>query len=196
MISSQNHTKKGFTLIEIMASLALFSVVVLVCTAALLALINVNKKAQAIQAVMNDLNVTIDGMVRNMREGSVYNCGGTTAAATDCSNGNSSLVSFAPYGASSTDATKRWVYQFVAPVGSSTGYIQRSKDGGTNYSRLTSTEVSISSITFYVVGTNSADNYQPRILIVIKGTAGNVYDAKTSTQFHIEASATQRQLDL
>ena len=179
-----------------MISLALFSVVVLVCTAALLALISVNKKAQAIQAVMNDLNVTIDGMVRNIREGSVYNCGNVAASVLDCPTGNTSLISFAPYGVSSTDATKRWVYRFVPPTISSTGYIERSKDGGANYSRLTSPEVSVTSVTFYVVGTNNIDNDQPRILIVIKGSAGNAYDAKISTQFHVEASATQRQLDL
>lgn len=194
----RTHTQRGFTLIEMLVSLGLFAVVVLICTAALLALVGVNKKAQAIQSVMNDLNITIDSMVRNLREGTVYNCGATTAATADCPAGNTSLISFAPYGSDPTNQSQRWVYKFQQPCGTSAGCILRSKDGGATYATTTSPDVSLSSVTFYVVGTNNSvgDNYQPRVIIVIKGASGVSNDVKINTQFHIEASATQRQLDL
>ena len=180
-----------------LVSLSLFSVVVLVCVGALLALVGADKKAQSLQAVMNDLNITVDSMVRNMREGTVYNCDNSAAPAStqDCSSGGT-VISFAPYGAASTDQTKRWVYQFVPASGSATGYIQRSKDGGATYVRLTSPDITLTTVSFYVVGTSVVDNVQPRITAIIKGTGGSGSDTRSFSTFHVEASAVQRELDL
>jgi prepilin-type N-terminal cleavage/methylation domain-containing protein len=186
---------KGFTLVEILVSLSLLSVVVLICVGALLALVGADKKAQSIQAVMNDLNITIDSMARNMREGTGYDCGGISITVADCTDGNT-VISFVPYGADPTIQNKRWVYQFVPASGSVGGYINRSKDGGATFVRLTSPDVTLTSVAFYVVGTNTTDNIQPRITIVLKGTGGAGSDARTSSVFHVEAGAVQRELDL
>ncbi|MDB5187704.1 MAG: hypothetical protein JWO50_224 [Candidatus Kaiserbacteria bacterium] len=186
---------KGFTLVEILVSLSLLSVVVLVCVGALLALVGADKKAQSIQAVMNDLNITIDSMARNMREGTGYDCGGTALTVADCSNGDT-IISFVPYGADPTLQNKRWVYQYIPVSGATGGYINRSKDGGATFVRLTSPDVTLTGVIFYVIGTNTTDNVQPRITIVLKGTGGAGSDARTSSTFHVEAGAVQRELDL
>ena len=53
-------------------SVALFAIVMLVCVSTLLALTAANRKVHALQSVMDNLNVTLDGMVRDIRMGSVY----------------------------------------------------------------------------------------------------------------------------
>src|SRR3989344_7842968 len=65
---------KGFTLIEVVVSVALFSIVMVVCVTALLALVNANRKAQALQSVMNNLSIALDDMARNVRMGTNYHC--------------------------------------------------------------------------------------------------------------------------
>jgi len=50
-------------------------------------------------------------------------------------------------------------------------------------------------MSFYVVGTTAGDTTQPKVVITIKGTAGAA-KAKTRSSFSIQATATQRLLDL
>ena len=83
---------RGFTLIEMIVSVGLFAIVMLVCVGALLSLVNANRKAQALQSVMNNLNIALDGIVRNAREGSDYDgsaaCSGNSdSSPKDCTSG-------------------------------------------------------------------------------------------------------------
>src|SRR3989338_4304258 len=67
---------RGFTLVETIVATALFTVVMLIAVGSLLSIVSVNRKAQALHLVMNNLNVALDGMVRAIRTGSNYYCGG------------------------------------------------------------------------------------------------------------------------
>ncbi len=183
---------RGFTLVEMIVAIGLFAIVMLVCVAALLSLVNANRKAQALQSVMNNLNIALDGMVRSIRMGSVYHCGGGVAAplsVADCASGNT-VFAFEPYGNTSDDQPS--VYSFAVDS-DGIGRIYKSEDGSTAIP-ITSPEVSIDSLTFYVVGTTRGDNVQPKTVVVVKGTAGASSSFKTT--FHIEATAVQRILDL
>ncbi len=180
---------RGFTLIEMMVSVALFAVVMTVCIDVLLSLVNANRKAQALQSVMNNLNIALDGMVRAVREGSVYHCGpggGQNMSTQDCSSAPSTIFAFEPHG---QDATGNpWVYSLQ------NGQIYRSENGQIAIP-ITAPEVSISSLSFYVVGSTPGDSLQPEVLIVVEGAAG-APGTSAQTTFHIEATAVQRQLDL
>ena len=66
--------KRAFSLIEIMVAVAIFSVVMLVAVGSLIALIDANRKAQAIKSVMNNLNFAVESMVRNARVGTDFHC--------------------------------------------------------------------------------------------------------------------------
>lgn len=181
----------GFTLIELMVSVTLFTVVMLVSVGALLSLVAANRKARALESVINNLNITLDGMVRAVRMGSKYNCG-SAAIPSDIEGGNCpsglQAFSFAPYGSDPTEQTERFYYTF------SNGQLYRSKTGGTNPVAITAPEVSITDITFYVVGTIPRDIVQPKVVIVVKGTAGE--NAATQTTFYIQATAVERTLDI
>lgn len=66
--------KKGFTLIEIIVALMIFSIVVVVALAALVKILDANKKAQTIQDAVVSMSFTMESMTRELRTGSAYYC--------------------------------------------------------------------------------------------------------------------------
>ena len=64
----------GFTLIEMLVSLALFAVVVTMSVGSLLILIDANGKAQSTQLVVTNLSFALDSMTREMRTGFNWDC--------------------------------------------------------------------------------------------------------------------------
>jgi len=188
----------GFTLVEMIISVGLFAVVMLVSIAALLALVDANRKAQSLQSVMNNLNITVDGMVRSLRKGEQYHCGlanysAFSLTAQDCLSGDTFLA-YRPYYDSVSPPAP--VLYWFATDANGVGRLYKSEDG-TQAGGLpvTSPDVSIDSVTFYVIGSSRTDNLQPKVLVVVRGTAGGG-KLKTRSTFHIQASATQRVLDL
>ena len=67
-------TKKGFTLIEIMVSLALFIIVAVIALGAFLKIISENKQSQSLQTAMNNANFALESMTRELRVGDRYDC--------------------------------------------------------------------------------------------------------------------------
>ena len=189
----------GFTLVEMVVAVALFAIVMVVCVGALLSLVNANRKAQALQSVINNVNIALDGIVRNARMGSKYHgaagdasCGGGNyTEAHDCPNGGTTFA-FLPYVPQSP--TDRWIYSYNA----STHRIEKKQNNG-SFIPITAPEVSIDDVRFYVVGADNSiagnKNIQPKVVIVVKGTAV-IPGSASQTTFHIQATAVQRLLDL
>ncbi len=72
-----NHNKLqnkngGFTLIEIIVSLALFTTVAVIAVGALLRIMDANKKSISIKTVTNNVNFALESMTREMRVGTKY----------------------------------------------------------------------------------------------------------------------------
>lgn len=67
-------TLKGFTLVEIMVALMIFSLVVVVALAALVRIVDANRKAQTIQDAVVNLSFSMESMTRELRTGSAYYC--------------------------------------------------------------------------------------------------------------------------
>ncbi|HVU75498.1 MAG TPA: type II secretion system protein [Candidatus Paceibacterota bacterium] len=187
--------ERGFTLVEMIVAVGLFAVVMVICVTALLSLVDANRKAQALQSVMNNLNIALDGMVRGVRMGSNYHCGqgGSYSAPADCPLGDT-LLAFEPFH-EGAGAVAPWLYWFAADQ-NGVGRLYKSEDGTlASGVPITAPEVSIDSVTFYVIGSLTSDNLQPKVLVVIRGTAGGS-KVTVRTTFHIQATAVQRVLDL
>ena len=205
--------KGGFTLIEMIVSVAIFSIVMLIAGATLLSLVYANRKAQALQSVINNLNVSLDGMVRAIREGENYRCGGETSTFGDCTGGGS-IIYFTPFGkpadgqngnpqddiAYAACAFSGTVWSPIMTVaGEQTVTNMRVCEDDLNqgWVPITSSEVQIQSFTMYVVGTKPASlggTQQSKVVFFIKGQAGA--QASTISTFDIQATAVQRILNL
>lgn len=189
---------RGFTLVEMIVAVALFSVVMLVSVGALLSLVGASRKVQSLQSVMDNLNITLDGMVRAVRMGSNFHCGSTNFQVTqDCGStsddpANHHVFAFEPFG--NTSADQPWIYSYNA----STKRLYKSENGAVPVP-ITAPEVSIDNLQFYVVGSKRGcaatpcDTVQPKLVVIVTGTAGT---DKARTTFHIQVTAVQRLLDL
>ncbi len=79
--------KKGFTLVELMVSLSIFSIVMVISTGTLLIMIDINAKAQALYTSTTNLSFALDSMTREIRTGYHYYCSRVTNFGTNRSEG-------------------------------------------------------------------------------------------------------------
>lgn len=166
--------QKGFTLVEMIVAIFVFSVVMVVSTGALVSIIGANRKAQSVKSVMNNVAFSLDSMTRALRVGTDYHCDGSS-----CSRDGGDSLAF-------TDVDGREVeYR----LNSTTDQIEREIDGG-GFQALTAPEVTVDRLMFYVDGVDSEG--QPRVLIVVSGRAGV---GRSETTFDIQTLVSQRTLD-
>lgn len=183
--------KRGFTLIEILVSVAIFAVVMVIALGALLSVSVSDRKAESLKAVINNLNFAMDSMARAIRTGYNYNCNSSTGG--NCTLGGSSLY-FTPANGGSQEAYRLDTSGCTNGV----GCIERSTDGGATWSAITAPEVIIanpSNRLFYLIGApeGSNDNVQPKVDIVISGYVQ--ISASQQSAFHLQTSVTQRLYD-
>jgi prepilin-type N-terminal cleavage/methylation domain-containing protein len=72
-------SQSGFSLVEMIVSIAVFAVVVTIAVGALLMLIASNEKLQEEQSVMTNLSFALDSMTREIRTGTEYYCANAMA---------------------------------------------------------------------------------------------------------------------
>jgi len=187
---------RGFTLIEMLISTAIFAVVMVISLGALLAMSESDRKAQTLKSVINNLNFSLDSISRTVRTGSNYQCG----AGGDCASTPGTLFTFTAPGGSSvkyrfenttTDASN--AATVCGQSGAVVGCIARSTDGGVNWAAVTAPEVIITKLSFFLLGTTANDQKQPKLTILLSG-----YVQATGirqTVFNLETSVTQRLYD-
>lgn len=174
---------KGFTVIEVIVSVAIFSIVMLVATGSIATIIDANKKAHSLKSVMTNLNFALESMMREIRMGSDYNCGGTY-----CTN-----FSFTPnHTICGVPTNANITYSFDAINHKITRSMSSDGCPGNSPVDMTAPEVSIESVRFYPLGIGTSNDIQPRIMIVINGTIG-LGNSKSS--FNIQTTVSQRSID-
>lgn len=181
--------KGGFTLVELLVSVAIFSIVMMVAVGALLTMSEANRKAQALKSVMNNLNFAVESLSRSIRVGTSFHCGvsGSITAPQDCTGG-SPYFAFESSTGDPASGVDQVVYRFTS------NRIERSVDGGGVFYPVTAPEVVIEDLRFYVVGAGSADTVQPKVVITIRGYAG--ISARIRSEFNLQTTVTQRLLDI
>ena len=183
--------QRGLTLIEMLVAVSIFSVVMLISVGSLVSINDANRKTQLQRTVIDNLNFATENMARNLRVGTTYHCDfnvSPIASVRDCTGGASSIV-FEGYKGNPGNATDQVVYR----LNSSTGQVERSLDSGSSFIPITSPELTIDNLIFYVTGTSAGDQQQPRVIIVISGTA--TFKNGQTTHFSLETAITQRKLD-
>lgn len=71
--------QSGFTLIEMLVSLSLFTIIVTITVGTLLVLLNSNRNLASGQSLMDTLSFSLDSMTREIRTGRQYFCGSTNS---------------------------------------------------------------------------------------------------------------------
>ena len=208
MDTTNEKQKKGFSLVELLVSMSIFTIVVTIAVGSLLVLVDANTKAQNTQSVMTNLNFAIDSMTREIRTGFGYICDGDTnaviigsASGVDCldQNTGSAQISLIEGGASLTGGlgNPRIAYRFVEIA--NLGRIERrvSDCADCNWIPITSEEVDINVMFFVVSGTarTAAGNTEPpTVTVYIDGIAGDI--TGTNANFEIQTTITQQLLDV
>lgn len=174
-------SQRGFTLLEMIVSIGIFTIVLFVASSAFLAVVNADRKSRATRTAMDNLTVALEDMSRRIKTGNAYTCGGDIAsvAPVDCLNTPSSSLAF-------TDQDgKRTAYRLRE------GRIFRQIATGSELP-VTASEITISSLLFAVGGTIVGDNTQPYVRISITGaTTGGI----TASNFNAQTMITQRVYD-
>lgn len=172
--------KKGFTLIELMTAVSIFAIVMTISMGSIIGVFDANRKSRALKTVLNNLNLAVESMSKEMRFGTNYHCGsGNITIPQDCSGGGT-LVSFL----SSDDA--QITYRL-------NGQNIEKKIGSDDYISVTAPEIIIDDLTFYVLGANPEDLLQPKVLMKIKSHSG---EGKSRSDFTLQTIVSQRILDI
>lgn len=172
-------TVRGFTLIEIIIAVGLFTVIMTLASGAYLIMISANRQAQSVATGINNLSFALETMTRNIRTGTNYGC---PTEGRDCSGGSS--FSFR------NEDTTLVTYDLSAST------IRETKGGVSRM--LTDSSVNISSLMFYASGTAgrpSGDYRQPRVTIIVSGTVSSG-PGRPPESFTIETGATMRGSDI
>ena len=202
--------QSGFTIVEMIVSLALFSVVVTVSVGALLVLIASNERFQEEQSVMTNLSFALDSMSREIRTGINYFCDSQTnpnlgtagqlifddganldfANVQDCSDGNDGDerfhgMSFIEGGESITGTENTRIVYYHD---NNDGKLYRRVSGGIAQS-IVSSGIYIERAEFFVTGSeptgSGTEVVQPTVTIVIEARemesgSDNTYNIQTS----------------
>jgi prepilin-type N-terminal cleavage/methylation domain-containing protein len=160
--------KQGFTLIEMIVAVGVFAVAITISLATYLNIADIQKKAGAIRATNDNLNFSLEILMRDIRGSYNYQSGGTYLRMTNFA-GHIITYNLSP--------DKR---------------LQRSVDDGSPIP-LSAPEVSITKLQFVIKGQDGADQFQPLATIIINGESGETEKIKTT--FNLQTTVSQRKQD-
>jgi len=190
---------RGFSLVELMVSLTIFSIVMTVSTGTLLVLIDMNAKAQALYSATTNLSFALDSMTRQVRTGYRYYCDMSSQSSSealpnlnvtdDCDEGN--FLKFVR-----EEDGVRMGYR----LNTASRSIEQKEESG-NWVSITADDVVIDTFEVTVkhpatlTGGSGPDRLlQPTVEIIVKGHVNNGLD--TDTDFNIQSRILQRRLDI
>ncbi len=207
---------KGFTLVEVMVAVGLFTVIMTIGIGAIIGVNNTNRKTQTMRAVVDNLSFLMEDMARSMRLGDYFYCdtsiappsiidisdGGNTQLTQDLLDQNSECKSvvFEPYWDSDPGNPQNQVVYFIGEDGNGRGTIYKKDFDNTSFDvgdmlATTSAEIDIDTDRsgFFVIGSSPNDLIQPRVRIVL---VGSVRIAGSTTEFNMQTTVSQRFLDV
>ncbi|MEI8249454.1 MAG: type II secretion system protein [Candidatus Taylorbacteria bacterium] len=111
--SRHTHFQKGFTLVEMIVALMIFSVVATVALGAVIKIISANRKAQTLQSAVTNMNFALDAISRDLRVGSSYYCYKVTPA-PQLNPGSFSPQSCAGYGGGDVNLNNDVIFAFLS----------------------------------------------------------------------------------
>lgn len=188
--------QRGFTLIEMLVSVALFIIVMVVALGALLAMSQSDRKAESLKVVINNLSSAFDSMSRTIRTGKNYHCGtsGTLTTPQSCTSGDTWFTFLQSDNNTLTvycfDSTAQQMRRYTTTMANASDLSNHTTcvSTDTQLVPLTSPEMKIKSMSFYV--TDPTVGHQPKVTILMQGHVD--VTATQSTELKLQTSVTQR----
>ena len=190
--------QKGFTLIEVLVAVALFTIVVTVSVGALLVILDSNRKAQNISNTINNAFFSFETITRLMRTGVSYHCGssGSITSPRDCPSGDTEAYF--------TDDRGQFVH-ITFDTSTATGTIMEEIDvdgasNGVSFGPeypLTADDFDVEYLVFTITGSETVsggDRNQPLTTVVLDGITNK--GKKWESELKLQSTVAQRMLDL
>lgn len=170
--TKQKNKESGFTLVELLVALTLFTFIMLACVTSLYAVNNAARKVNAIRGVLDNLNFAMESMSRTLRTSTTLVCDGTynpEGFTNNCpfeGGDPSSRISAHSTLGLETDV-EYWLDSSTQQV------MKRTFEGGvwTNSIAITAPEIDVQTLRFYVDGADDDDLKQPSVIIMMQGIA-------------------------
>lgn len=173
-IGATSRREGGFTLIEVMVSVSIFTIVVLVGISSLLTVNNSFRRSQNQRAAIDNLSFATESIMREVRIGREYAC------SAQCS-----YFKFTTF-----DQDEREI--FVDPDSNGVNRLVL-RDNGQQDQYLTSDEITITDLQFIIEGNSPTDARQP---IVYMSISAETTLGQQKTDFTIQTAVSQRVVDL
>jgi prepilin-type N-terminal cleavage/methylation domain-containing protein len=171
--------KKGFTLIELLTSVSIFAVVMIVSLGSITGIFNANRQTRSLKAVVNNLNLAMETMSKEIRYGTKYHCGeGTFELPQNCPEGGT-ILSFL-----SSD-NEQITYRLAG-----TSLEKKVEDG--DFAAVTAPELVLEDLKFYSLGSGTDNTLQPKIIVKLKGYSGT---EKNRSELTLQTLISQRLVD-
>ena len=188
--------EKGFTIVEMLVAIFVFTIVMLVSSGAIFSILDANRKTRTIQLAIDNVDFALESMARTLRTGMSYHCDYSVTFPArdmprDCFTGVDSIV-FEEANGSITDPNDNYVYR----LNTVTNRIERQKNTSTGFVPITAPDILLTYLSFTVWNTNPADGVQPVIIIRLEGRVGPAADPRKITTFNLETMVTQRLPDI
>jgi prepilin-type N-terminal cleavage/methylation domain-containing protein len=176
IIKNKKNNQRGFTLIEMLVSVTLFSVVLIVILGSIMTIADSNKKARSLMSVTNNLNFAVDSMIRSFKTGD--------AESNFVTNNEECFETYETDYILDDFGDPRFVEYCLDEGG-----IKKRVDGG-QLVALTSSDVNIEYLKFI----DNSIGDQPMLTIVIQGKVK--VSEKINSNFSIQTSVSQRKLNI
>lgn len=179
-----NHTTRGYSLLELIVSLGLFSLVMLVVMGVYVTLLSVDREARASNQLSASLTFAVESMARSIRTGTQYACNGSTSV-PNCPSGGGSITFL---------NTENQTVTYLLRTDGSLGQCIGGSCTSSSAVALTDRRITINDLRFYVRGVGATDALQPYVTFALSGTM--ITDEGETTTFSVQTSATQRYIEL
>lgn len=185
------NNRAGFTLIEMLVAVSIFSIVMTISVGTLIVLLSAAGVAQTAQTLTSNLSFAFDSMSRHIRTGYDYYCTSTVTpngnalpvGTLDCVGGEAVFVF------TEGESGDRVAYRFDA----STDALYRKVESG-SWLRLTSEEIAIDSFLFVLDGSTGGDSTQPTVRMLLSASAAA--GVPEVTPFYLQTTVTSKQLNI
>lgn len=200
MKGQDRKNNSGFTLVEMMVAIAVFSIVMVTAMSALLNVIDANNKAKSIKTAINNISFALEGISKDARMGTEYACAdGGDEPNGSCTGGGDIIKYRSPRVYDEITKENKFVYYRYNNADKTIEECMDDPDipftceaNSAGYFPITSTEATLNDVRFYVLNDDSAtpEVEQPRIIMIISGEAGT--KDKVKTYFDLQTSISQR----